>query len=321
MKKCCIPWLVTLAFVSAGVGETGFEAGVEAFGGARAHAGPAARVMPLDGEVVRIQAHPERVTALYFPEPVVHVVNSAPEDYRVALSEDRVVLRPLRPGAARANLVIRTEHHAVGVLIEPARTSAEATSHILFTADHQAPRAPGRLSMQLHGVFGRALAGDPATAGQTDHSLLAGAKAHLSYRASAYLAYEATLTAAQGSAMRFEDHMHDGFLGQLSRNIVLGRLQLGASMRYGRRVAPYVRGAAGLQGRALMAARVRTYGGGFVLDGPADELLWDLAVSAGAGLELRVGDTWQGGVGLLGTRTVTAGPHFESLEGTVFVRW
>jgi hypothetical protein len=309
MTKCCLPWFVTLAFVSASLI------------GARGYAGPAAREIPLDGEVVRIQVHPERVTALYFPEPVVHVVNSSPEDYRVALGKDRVVLRPLRPSAAGANLVIRTEHHAVGVVIEPARTSAEATSHVIFTARDEAPRAPGRLSMQLHGVFGRALAGDPAAAGQTDHTLLAGAAAHLSYRGSAYHAYEATLTVAQGSAMRFDGHMHDGYVGQMSRNIVLGRLQLGASMRYGQRFVPYVRGAAGLLGRALVAARVRTYDERIVLDGPANEFLWDMAVSGGAGIELHVGDTWQAGAGLLGTRAVTAGPHFESLEGAVYVRW
>lgn len=309
MRKCCITWFVTLAFVSASLI------------GAPGHAGPAAREVPLDGELVRIQAHPERVTALYFPEPVVHVVNSSPEDYRVALSKDRVVLRPLRSGAARANLVIRTEHHAVGVLIESVRTSAEATSHIIFISGSAAPRAPGRLSMQLHGVFGRALTGDPAAAEQTDQALLAGAAAHLAYRGSAYHAYEATLTVAQGSVVRFEGLMHEGYVGQMSRNLLLGRLQLGACMRYGRRIVPYVRGAAGLLGRALVDARVRTYDERIVIEGPADEFLWDVAVSGGAGLELRVGDSWQAGAGLMGTRTVTAGPRFESLEGAIYVRW
>ncbi len=309
MRKCCIPWFVTLAFVSASLI------------GAPGHAGPAAREIPLDGEVVRIQVHPERVTALYFPEPVVHVINSSPEDYRVALSEDRVVLRPLRSSAARANLVIRTEHHAVGVLIEPVRTSAEATSHVMFILGSEAPRAPGRLSMQLHGVFGRALTGDPAAAGRSDQSILAGAAAHLSYRGSAYHAYEATLTVAQGSMVRFDDHMYEGYVGQMSRNLLLGRLQLGASLRYGERFVPYVRGAAGLLGRALVSARVRTYDERIVIEGPADEFLWDMAVSGGAGLELRVGDTWQAGAGIMGTRTVTAGPRFESLEGAIYVRW
>lgn len=291
-------------------------------GAASAHAGPAARAVPMDdtGDVPRVHVHPDRVTAIYVPERIVHVVNSHPEDHRVGFHADRVLVRPLRAGAASGNLIIRTAGHVIGVVLEPARTSAEATSHLVFVPGRGARRAPEPLSLQLHGVFGRVQAGDPEVAEQTDQSLLAGAAAHLSYRGSAYHAYEATLTLAHG-AIRLDDYMHEGFVGQMSRNLLLGRLQLGASLRYGQRLAPFVRGAAGLLGRALVGGRLRTYGEGVVIPGPADTILWDVALSAGAGIEVRLGDTWRAGISVTRTRVVTEGPRFASLEGAIHVAW
>jgi hypothetical protein len=210
------------------------------------------------------------------------------------------------------------------VLLEPAESRAKAISHVVFVssdAEVAARRAPSRLSVHLQGVFGRALAGDTAAGTAVDKTLLTGAAAHLAYRGSAFHAYETTLTLAQGSALRFEDYAQDGYVGQMSRDLLCVRLQAGASLRYGERVVPSLRIAAGVLGRALVAGRVRTYGERIVMEGPDNDVLWDMAVAAGAGFEIRLRDSWHAGVSVTGTRIVTDGPHFESLEGAVHVRW
>ena len=309
-------------------------------------AAPSSRELVLDGTVPQVATHPGRLVVLIFPEPVLSVLCS---DQRYATKPDgnRVLIQPFSDASKQADLVVTLEREMVNFTLHIVESREDVTPRIELVrepriawwrriwepAESEKPAASTgarRLTVdpasrqtewRVGGLFGSAVAGDPAMGAQTDRAYVTGASVNLAHRAGKYHGYDASLTLGHMTPLHFRNFEQEGFTGEMSRPAFLGRILVGASLRYGERIVPSLRLAGGLQTRKFVASRVHVQPEDFVMRGPGTDTTWDLAASLSAGLDIRLSGRWLLGIAIERVRTVATETPFDSIEGAIHVRW
>ena len=178
----------------------------------------------------------------------------------------------------------------------------------------------GEASLVAHAFGGSAALGDPALESGTDTVSLAGVAARITYATHDTFAYETSVSVARTSQARFEDVMHEGRQGVLSRDNYLARVDSGIRLRMGVDYIPTVHLAVGVQAHAARRARFTTMAGNTAY-GPPGSIRWAAVVSAGLGFDHRINARWTAGVSIVTTSALASDTVGQRLEGGVHISY
>lgn len=161
--------------------------------------------------------------------------------------------------------------------------------------------ARGRITLQVQPVFGAMWLANPLdTTSALDATSLAGLSIRAAYGFNRFLSLEGELAGVSSGNVQYTGMDYEGMRGELTRSARLARALIGGVVRMGYRYVPMVRLGLGFQG--IDNGSRFTPDTGSATDGPNAGFSADFFLSFGAGFEMRLGNHWNAGVGVVFAR-------------------